>query len=166
MGLQVTPSPLPSPPLSLLLPSFSIIALVIIEMHMLWLVEDCNISCYNHLTQGDYSRGSKFQNGCLTFCQCFTGSDKHERKNAIPKTTKDAYRFGITLLKRKRWWNLMNLLNSSGNWLLILIQVIQTIVAELTIFKLQQNLKALEQNYTKTIIHSRLSEDCWIMKQI
>ena len=60
----------------------------------------------------------------------------------------------------------MNLLNSSGNWLLILIQVIQTIVAELTIFKLQQNLKALEQNYTKTIIHSRLSEDCWIMKQI
>ena len=164
--LQVTPSPLPSPPLSLLIPSFSIIALVIIEMHMLWLVEDCMISCYNHLTQGDYSRGSKFQNGCLTFCQCYTGCDKHDRKNTILKTTKDAYRFGITLLKRKGWWNLMNLLNSSGNWLLILIQVIQTIVAELTIFKLQQNLKALEQNYTKTIIHSRLSEDCWIMKQI
>ena len=54
----------------------------------------------------------------------------------------------------------MNLLNSSGNWLLILIQVIQTIVAEFTISKLQQNLKALVQNYTKTIIHSRLSEDC------
>ena len=108
----------------------------------------------------------KFQNGCLTFCQCYTGCDKHDRKNTILKTTKDAYRFGITLFKRKRWWNLMNLLNSSGNWLLILIQVIQTIVAELTIFKLQQNLKALEQNYTKTIIHSRLSEDCWIMKQI
>ena len=54
----------------------------------------------------------------------------------------------------------MNLLNSSGNWLLTLIQGIQTIVAELTIFKLLQNLKALEQNYTKTIIHSRLSEDC------
>ena len=43
-----------------------IITLVIIEMCMLWLVKDC-VSCYNHLTQGDYSRSAKFQNGCLTF---------------------------------------------------------------------------------------------------
>ena len=43
-----------------------IITLVIIEMCMLWLVKDC-VSCYNHLTQGDYSRSAKFQNGCITF---------------------------------------------------------------------------------------------------
>ena len=43
-----------------------IITLVTIEMCMLWLVKDC-VSCYNHLTQGDYSRSAKFQNGCLTF---------------------------------------------------------------------------------------------------
>ena len=151
MGLQVTPSPLPSPPLSSLIPSFSIIALVIIEMHMLWLVEDCMISCYNHLTQGDYSRGSKFQNGCLTFYQCYTGCDKHDRKNTILKTTKDAYRFGITLFKRKRWWNLMNLLNSSGNWLLILIQVIQTIVAEFTILSYNRIWKHLSKIILKQL---------------
>ena len=135
--LQVTPSPLPSPPLSLLSPSFSIIVLFFVEMYMLWLVEDCIISSYNHLTQGDYSRG--------TFCQCYTGCDKHDRKNAIPKTTKDAYRFGITLLKRKRWWNLMNLLNSSGNSLLILIQLILTIVAEFTILSYNRIWKHLNK---------------------
>ena len=45
----------------------------------------------------------------------------------------------------------MNLLNSSGNWLLIFIHVIQTIVTEFTMFNLQthlqQNLKASSQLY-------------------
>ena len=34
---------------------FSVIAQVIIEMHMLWLVEDYIISHYNHLVRGDYN---------------------------------------------------------------------------------------------------------------
>lgn len=41
--------------------------LVIIEILMLWLVKGCNISHYNHLTQGDYSRSAKGQNCCLAF---------------------------------------------------------------------------------------------------
>ena len=39
----------------------------------------------------------------------------------------------------------MNLLNSSGNWLLIFIELVQTIVTEFTIFNLQTH---LQQNLT------------------
>ena len=53
---------------------FSIISLVIIETCTLLLVEDYIIFCYNHLVQSDYSRGTKFQNGSLAFCQCYAGS--------------------------------------------------------------------------------------------
>lgn len=53
---------------------FSIISLVIIETCTLLLVEDYIIFCYNHLVQSDYSRGTKFQNGFLAFCQCYAGS--------------------------------------------------------------------------------------------
>ena len=48
---------------------FSVISLVIIETCTLLLVEDYIIFCYNHLVQSDYSRGTKFQNGSLAFCQ-------------------------------------------------------------------------------------------------
>ena len=37
-------------------------------------------SYYNHLAPGDYSRVTKFQNGCLTFCHWFQGSDKLNRR--------------------------------------------------------------------------------------
>ena len=59
----------------------------------------------------------------------------------------------------------MNLLNSSGNWLLILIQVIQTIVTEFTIFNLQITLTTEFENIIEFIlitafIRLRPSEDC------
>ena len=59
----------------------------------------------------------------------------------------------------------MNLLNSSGNWLLILIQVIQTIVTEFTIFNLQITLTTEFENIIEIIlitalIRLRPSEDC------
>ena len=44
---------------------------VIIEMRMLWMVEDCINYCYDYGTQGDYRKNAKFQNGCLMFCQMF-----------------------------------------------------------------------------------------------
>ena len=50
-------------------------------------------------------------------------------ENTIWKSTKDVTKFGEILFQRKIWsfyWlNLVNLLNSSGNWLLISIQVIK-----------------------------------------
>ena len=76
---------------SLLYMYVSIIALVIIEICPLWLVEVWFI----------FSRNAKFQNGCLVFCQCYWGSDEHGNKNLIPKNTKDAIKFGVTLFKRK-----------------------------------------------------------------
>ena len=38
----------------------SINFLVLIEIHVLWLVEDYIISCYNNLAQGDSSRSARF----------------------------------------------------------------------------------------------------------
>ena len=67
---------------------FSTITPVIIEMHILWLEEDCIISQYYHLIHGDYSRSAKFQDGCLIFCQYYRGSDEGNKENTIPKSTK------------------------------------------------------------------------------
>ena len=50
------------------------------EICMLWLLEDCIISAYNHLAQGDYnSTVAEFQNGHPVFCECFQGSGKCDR---------------------------------------------------------------------------------------
>ena len=59
----------------------------------------------------------------------------------------------------------MNLLNSRGNWLLISIQVIQTIVTEFTTFNLQKAFATEFENILAIIlitavIRIRLSEDC------
>ena len=59
----------------------------------------------------------------------------------------------------------MNLLNSRGNWLLISIQVIQTIVTEFTTFNLQKAFTTEFENIlaiilTTAVIRIRLSEDC------
>ena len=59
----------------------------------------------------------------------------------------------------------MNLLNSRGNWLLISIQVIQTIVTEFTTFNLQKAFTTEFENISAIIlitavIRIRLSEDC------
>ena len=57
----------------------------------------------------------------------------------------------------------MNLLNSRGNWLLISIQVIQTIVTEFTTFNLQKAFTTEFENILAiilitTVIRIRLSE--------
>ena len=52
----------------------SIIVQMIIEMCMLWLMEDCIISHFNHPVQGDYSKSAKFENSCLAFFKCLQGS--------------------------------------------------------------------------------------------
>ena len=76
-----------------------IIALVIIEMHTFWLVNNCLLSLYNHLLQGDYGRGAKFQIRCLMFCQFCRGRDQHNKENTISKSTKNA----INPLTPKIW---------------------------------------------------------------
>lgn len=48
----------------------SIIAPLIVEILMFWLLENCIISAYNHLGGGDYNSVTKFQNGCPTLCEC------------------------------------------------------------------------------------------------
>ena len=125
---------------------------------------------------------TKFQNGCLRFCQCYRGSDEHDKENSIPNSTKDASKFGVTLFKRKTWsfcWlNLINLSNPSGNWLFVLIWVIKTIETEWVQCQnkhLQQISKAPTSNYTKIIIYLMLSEyhttiltspsviNCWML---
>ena len=68
------------------------IALVIIEMCMLRLVENCVIARYNHLAQGDYSSSDKFQNGCIAFCQCYRGSDILDRRKCNFEECKRCYR--------------------------------------------------------------------------
>ena len=52
----------------------SIIVRMIIEMRMLWLMEDCIISQFNHPVQGDYSKSTKFENSFLAFFKCLWGS--------------------------------------------------------------------------------------------
>ena len=59
----------------------------------------------------------------------------------------------------------MNLLNSNGNWLLILIQVIQIIEIEFPISNLQKTLTTKFENIMEIIlitalIRLRPSEDC------
>ena len=46
---------------------FSIITQVIIEILVISLVEDYVISCYNHLTRGDYSGSTNFQTAAWRF---------------------------------------------------------------------------------------------------
>ena len=83
---------------------------MIIEMPALWLVEDCIISCYNHLAQGDYSRGAKCQNGCFTFCQCYVGSDKcYLGENTLLKCRGSTIKFGKTISKKDTKFLLMKL---------------------------------------------------------
>ena len=63
-------------------------------------MEDCVISRNNHLTRGDQSRGAKFQNGCIAFCQCCAEVVNVIRGNSTAKSTKDAIKFGGTLPKK------------------------------------------------------------------
>ena len=50
--------------------TISVIVQLIIEMCMLWLMEDCIISHFNHPVQCDYSKSAKFENSWLAFFKC------------------------------------------------------------------------------------------------
>ena len=79
---------------------------------------------------------------------------------------------GIRFFKRKMWsycwWSEVNLLNSRGNWLLILIQVVQIIETEFPISNLQKTFTTEFENIREIIlitalIRLRPSEDCWVI---
>lgn len=61
------------------------------------MVKDCIISHYNQLMQGENSRDTRFQNGCLLFSQYYTGSDKQNKRKlyTILKSTENSTKFGI-----------------------------------------------------------------------
>ena len=78
---------------------------MIIEMPALWLVEDCIISCYNHLAQG-----AKCQNDCFTFCQYYVGSDKcNLGENSLLQGRRGSIKFGKTISKKDTKFLLMKL---------------------------------------------------------
>ena len=60
------------------------IALVIIQMHALWLVEDCIISCYNHPAQGYYNTEALiFKMDTTWFLDVFEEETNKMKENAI-----------------------------------------------------------------------------------
>ena len=82
------------------------IALVIMEIHTLWLVKDSIISCYYHLMWIDLSKSAKFQSGCMPHILLVLLSVIKEmmnaiKKNSISKSTKDATKIGVSLSKTK-----------------------------------------------------------------
>lgn len=72
----------------------SIDAQVFIEMCTLWLVTDYIVSHHNPQARGDYSRSTKFQNGCLL-------SMFLKEKIQIWKVPKDAKRLAEHFLKER-----------------------------------------------------------------
>ena len=56
--------------------TINIISQVIIEMHMLLLVKDCIISCYNHHVQVIIARALNFKMAASHFVKYLRGSDK------------------------------------------------------------------------------------------
>ena len=81
----------------------TIIAVVIIVMHMLLLVKNCIISCYKFTT------GEVSVKGALNFklqaVSCFVDVTQEVinkmEGSTILKSTKDTTKFGVTLFKRK-----------------------------------------------------------------
>ena len=60
------------------------------------MVKDCIIFLYNQLVQGENSRGTRFQKGCLLFSQYYTGSVINRIKEyTILKSTENSTKFGI-----------------------------------------------------------------------
>ena len=63
---------------------FSIIMQVVKEILMLWLVQDYVIFCMITLREVTW-RGTEFQNGCLSFYQCYRESNKHNSRKFSSK---------------------------------------------------------------------------------
>ena len=60
------------------------------------MVKDCIISHYNQLMQGENSRGTRFQNGCLLFSQYYTQEVINRiKEHTILKSTENSTKFGI-----------------------------------------------------------------------
>ena len=84
---------------------FSIITQVIIDILVISLVEHYVISCYNHLTRGDYSRSTNFQ--MVAWRYRFVDVSDEEistmKENAIPKGFKDAAKSRVKLFEGRIW---------------------------------------------------------------
>ena len=80
---------------------------MIIEILALSLAENGVIFSYNHLRRGDYSGRTNFQNSGLGPASRFVNVSEEEinlmKENAIPRNTKHATKFGMTLFKGKMW---------------------------------------------------------------
>ena len=83
--------------------SFSIITQVITEILVISLVEDYVISCYNHLTRGDYSGSTNFQTAAWRFVDVSEEEISTMKENAIPKGIKDAAKSRVTLFEGRIW---------------------------------------------------------------
>ena len=81
----------------------SIIAWLIVEICVLWLLENLIISAYNYLAQGDYSSVTKFQNDHPAFFEFFFLKEAINamEENWIMKRIKDSNEFGFW--KSKIW---------------------------------------------------------------
>ena len=73
---------------------FSLIAQVIIEKRVLWLVEDCVLSRYNQLARRDYGRSAKFQMAPSHFDNVTQKMLNAIEENPTVKGIKDATKFG------------------------------------------------------------------------
>ena len=82
---------------------FSIITQVIIEILVISLVEDYVISCYNHLTRGDYSRSTNFQTAAWRFVDVSDEEISTMKENAIPKGFKDVAKSQVKLFEGRIW---------------------------------------------------------------
>ena len=74
---------------------------MIIEILALSLAENGVIFSYNHLRRGDYSGRTNFQNSRLVLCHVSEEEINLMKENAIPRNTKHATKFGMTLFKAK-----------------------------------------------------------------
>ena len=80
----------------------SIITQVIIEILALSLAENGVIFRYNHLRRGDYSGRTNFQIAASRFVNVSEEKINLMKENAIPRNTKHATKFGMTIFKGMR----------------------------------------------------------------
>ena len=76
---------------------------MIIEILVISLVEDYVISCYNHLTRGDYSGSTNFQTAAWRFVDISEEEIWKMKENAIPKGIKDAAKSQVKLFEGRIW---------------------------------------------------------------
>ena len=119
------------------------IALVIMEIHTLWLVKDSIISCYYHLMWGNLSKSAKFQSGCVPHI--------------------------LLVLLRKWWMQLKKIQFQRAQKMLLRLEYHfpkqrYMYLNRNNLNRIVSGLKGKHLNkYNKTIICLRLSEYCWII---